>query len=701
MTPNALQDRASAMTELYGEAELRMIRAIAKRVSSGKAVSNWQQKKLEEVTQMKQELQGIVSGLKSGSRMTREILMREAYESGWKDSDNALGNIYRGDGRSFSTIPPARFDATSELMKELDSRFDALDSEILRDANDAYRSIIGNVVALQSTGIMSTREAVKEALSNFADRGIAGFVDRAGRRWEMDSYANMAVRTGMMRASLQGLRDDMAAHGEHLVIITDHMDTCPLCRDWERKVLAVDSEGAKDIECEGLLSDAETAGLFHPNCLHAMTPYVPFLTDKEGMKAAKGYSAAQDAEGYRNRQVQRYMERNVRRWKRQQAAATDPERERYCKAQVDRWQARLRQHVEDTGIPRQYWREGGRVKLSDAAKKLKPQSLTPFVENAKIEKELQKPLTLAERLQQIRDKGNLTTDRLIEAGGYIWEEYEKRLKDVNTMSDYDERVKAFNARNDEYNKLFIDQTDALIKYRELRKKYGADDPRTISEYQRYVDLTAKITAEHAILVSDREKLVSMRRNRGTETADILKGLLSEHREVTGIDVKQAMKEIFTRNGRKFKGAEELTKALNYYPREWTKAITQYGGLKGSMKDARAFVRGHEIQVDGYFSTSMHELAHIMEDAVAHTLSDEQAFYAMRTAGLDLEWMGPGYGKTEMTRRDDFVNPYMGKDYGGRGFELMSMGYQYLYTDPHKLDKDEQMRKWLLGILFLR
>ena len=69
------------------------------------------------------------------------------------------------------------------------------------------------------------------------------------------------------------------------------------------------------------------------------------------------------------RQQQRYLERNVRKWKRKQAASTTPEYERYCKHQVEYWQKRIRDYIKDNPqLPRRYDREGGKVVLSAAAK---------------------------------------------------------------------------------------------------------------------------------------------------------------------------------------------------------------------------------------------------------------------------------------------------------------------------------------------
>ena len=62
--------------------------------------------------------------------------------------------------------------------------------------------------------------------------------------------------------------------------------------------------------------------------------------------------------------------RRFRQWKRRQAVATTPEDERKAKAYVDRWQKKLRELTGETGLPRQYRREGGRVRLSEVAKRL-------------------------------------------------------------------------------------------------------------------------------------------------------------------------------------------------------------------------------------------------------------------------------------------------------------------------------------------
>ena len=111
--------------------------------------------------------------------------------------------------------------------------------------------------------------------------------------------------------------------------------------------------------------------------------------------------------------------------------------------------------------------------------------------------------------------------------------------------------------------------------------------------------------------------------------------------------------------------------------------------------------GSEIAISGEgdraLSTAIHEVAHRFE-RTQNLRKAETEFYERRTKGCKLEWLGSGYRRDEKTRKDDFIDAYMGKDYSGNAFELCSMGFQYAFTDPLKLAKDADMEHWILGLL---
>ena len=156
-----------------------------------------------------------------------------------------------------------------------------------------------------------------------------------------------------------------------------------------------------------------------------------------------------------------------------------------------------------------------------------------------------------------------------------------------------------------------------------------------------------------------------------------------------------------------KMAKYVLDAYSYYPRKWVNESIRAGKIHvKSVK--RGYYDGETIALSGdgdyeTFRTCVHELGHRMEDVILRILEQEKAFYDRRTDGESLVWLGeitgnPNYRKSEMTRPDKFLNPYMGKDYHGTAYELVSMGVELAYTDTVKLLDDEDMAEWIFGML---
>jgi len=102
-----------------------------------------------------------------------------------------------------------------------------------------------------------------------------------------------------------------------------------------------------------LLSEAMDAGLLHPNCRHTLATYFPGVTE-----LPKVPDEAEARKNYEAEQKQRYMERQVRRWKRREAGSLDEENKAVAKAKVREWQKRIREHLkENPQLRRDYWRE--------------------------------------------------------------------------------------------------------------------------------------------------------------------------------------------------------------------------------------------------------------------------------------------------------------------------------------------------------
>lgn len=105
------------------------------------------------------------------------------------------------------------------------------------------------------------------------ENGLAALVDKGGRKWELDSYAEMLIRTKSVEARNRGLANRMVENGYDLVQVTDHGSDHPECARWEGKVLSLTGK----TKGYPTVSEAEAAGLFHPNCKHAINTVVPEL----------------------------------------------------------------------------------------------------------------------------------------------------------------------------------------------------------------------------------------------------------------------------------------------------------------------------------------------------------------------------------------------------------------------------------------
>jgi hypothetical protein len=116
------------------------------------------------------------------------------------------------------------------------------------------------------------RNVKREMKGRLMEDGLAAIVDRGGRSWTLDRYSEMLFRTKVVETRNRGIANRLVENGYDLVQVSNHgKSSCPLCLPWQGKVLS--STGAT--RGYDTVIDAERAGLFHPNCRHAINVLVP------------------------------------------------------------------------------------------------------------------------------------------------------------------------------------------------------------------------------------------------------------------------------------------------------------------------------------------------------------------------------------------------------------------------------------------
>ncbi|WP_213816191.1 phage minor capsid protein [Glaciihabitans sp. dw_435] len=252
--------------------------------------------------------------------------------------------------------------AVAQLTLDLSSRLEAMHLRIARYPQDAYQRVINMTASNVLLGVQTSQLAQRTAVQRFLGEGITGFVDKADRNWHIGSYAEMATRTAVNRAYNDAGVWRMQQSGINLVTVQGASDSCKRCAPWVGKILSTDgTTGAVTVQhatqdktitvvIAATLEHAKGAGLFHPNCRHKCTAYLPGLSIPQ-----KGQEYDPIAE--RERETQRAIERKIRSAKRDESVAGDDISRRRAHRDVLDGQAEMRDFVNTTGRPRASYRE--------------------------------------------------------------------------------------------------------------------------------------------------------------------------------------------------------------------------------------------------------------------------------------------------------------------------------------------------------
>lgn len=234
----------------------------------------------------------------------------------------------------------------------------------------------------------------------------------------------------------------------------------------------------------------------------------------------------------------------------------------------------------------------------------------------------------------------------------------------------------------------------------LRKKNDAAYKAYLKETDRAKRL--KLFDEYAEI---NKSYFDLKRRMGVENTAAVKEALSQVRSLGASNVDDLVK-VHLGNSRS-KVIDAVKKAYEHYPTEWVDASAALG--KVSLKKVDRGFYNHwtsTIAISGtdnasQLQTAIHELAHRFERAVDDMRDLEKTFYERRTNGESLQWLGGRYSKSEKSRFDDFLDKYMGKDYGGDAYEIISMGFEYGFSDPLKLMEDTDMAEFIYGLLMMK
>ena len=365
----------------------------------------------------------------------------------------------------------------------------------------------------------------------------------------------------------------------------------------------------------------------------------------------------------------------------------------------------------DTRAARDFdWEEGGQT---EQIQYLTYREWEQWKSTGNLPQRLTKPVTREERLKQMLEAGNAD---IYETGKIFAEIMHDKISEFNKASDAEEAKQKlieleFDSRNigaeTGYKELQRTLRGLGMPYNELINMLKTVDLGIDYDHVTEYELLDILREKYFTYLNERnalQRIIDNSKPTYYTSAEILKSTLSEFREMgsDGMDVKAHL------NNSRSPMRKIVEDAYSFYPKDWVEKSIKKGNLTPKKVDRGYYSEYNKvIAISTYggdnqaFETAVHELGHRFEQAVPEIRAEEKLFYDRRTAGENLEWLGPGYDRTEVTRKDNFINPYMGKDYHEQAYELVSMGFEYAYTNPERLAKDPDMESWIYGLLLTK
>ncbi|MGV9274390.1 phage minor capsid protein [Streptomyces griseosporeus] len=202
ISPSAAEDLTTEIARIYQEAETALLERLAMALEADIESPRWAELKLAAVGNLRTAVETVADALQ-GHRRCRPPSPGGGVQprpAGRRSRTRGAGHRPRAGGPP--QVPNAS--AVDRLAASMAKDTRPVYARITRAVGDSYRRVVARASGNVLLGTMTRRQAAQRALNQFAARGITGFVDRAGRSWDMASSAEMAVRSVTARAAFEG-----------------------------------------------------------------------------------------------------------------------------------------------------------------------------------------------------------------------------------------------------------------------------------------------------------------------------------------------------------------------------------------------------------------------------------------------------------------------------------------------------------------
>lgn len=352
LSPQWLESCPDRLVELYEQAERDIIADIARKLNQYdyfSSASEWQALKLQEMNNTQKVIIDKLSRARGKSKTAIKALLKDA-------GIKSLKNDVKAPTKAMQNL------LNTGLRRTLGT-FDNLTRTTAINGTRQISEALDRAYMQVSTGAFSQEAAIKMAIESLCKNGIEAYRYKKHTDY-IDVVVRRAVRTGINQTAAAISLSNAEELGTDLVEVSAHSGARPSHAEWQGKVFSIsgNSEGYEKLsEATGY---GTVTGLCGANCRHTFYPY--FEGDErayseaelEEMDAPKYEYNGEALTEYEATQRQRYIERQLRRWKREKAgmkaAGLDTAE---AASKIKHWNDIQEDFLKQTELKRQYGRE--------------------------------------------------------------------------------------------------------------------------------------------------------------------------------------------------------------------------------------------------------------------------------------------------------------------------------------------------------
>jgi len=365
ITPYQFNLYTSQITDIYVALEDELFKQIANRLKSNPEhdkdyVLQWQVEKMQQLRMFNLETIRELSIATGIATSTIRQIIEDVGNKTIQSVDDEVSGKYK------PLPPPTELDLVLEsYVKQAFLELDNYVNQTLITTTFGqgtvaimYRKIVEQTTAQVLAGNKTINQAVADTVIKWADKGIkTGFVDKAGRTWHLEQYADTVIRNAVNNTYNELRLSRMDEYDIDLVLVNSYADPRPACAEIQGNVCSM-SNPSSDPKYPSIyeFGYSEPWGIRGINCRHILYPFIDGLNTNNQIQ----YYEDEIREQYKLSQQQRYYERQVRKAKRSLNLANELGDEKVIqkyKQLVRNRQTKVRDFVNEYDLARRYDKE--------------------------------------------------------------------------------------------------------------------------------------------------------------------------------------------------------------------------------------------------------------------------------------------------------------------------------------------------------